>query len=143
MNIPTTIPAQNNHRVIHFSGDAPRPDFERLEELAADGVAAARRAMALVALLPTHLFNPLQEQLKMLSPHIRRRRLLSERAWEELQLFVGELVRLQPQGPDEGAEPVAEIGRLMRDALDASHRVADLVAAEREIAWLRGVREVE
>ncbi|EGJ22916.1 hypothetical protein RSWS8N_12540 [Cereibacter sphaeroides WS8N] len=141
MDLPTIIPTQNNHRVVHFSGDMPRGDFERLEELAADGVAAAREALALVPLLPTPLFNALQPQLMALFPHVERRRLLGERAREELELFVQEMNRLRPEVSEAHEEAFKEIGRLLLASIDASHRVADLVAAEQQIGWLRGIRD--
>ncbi|WP_235841955.1 hypothetical protein [Cereibacter johrii] len=86
MDLPTMIPTQNNHRVVRFSGDTPPRDFERLEELAADGMAAARAALALMPALPTHLFNGLHSGLEALVPHIERRRLLNDRARLALEI---------------------------------------------------------
>ncbi|ABA81574.1 hypothetical protein GQF56_21725 [Rhodobacter sphaeroides] len=141
MDIPTLIPAQNNHRVVHFTGNEPPRDFERLEEIAADGIAAARDALALLPLLPTHLFNQLHGVAGELLPHVSDRRLLNGRARQHLEAVVEVINRLRLQVDSEDEALFGEIGRNIIAALDASNRVADLLAAEKEIGWLRGIRE--
>ncbi|PTR11635.1 hypothetical protein [Cereibacter azotoformans] len=143
MDIPTLIPTQNNHRVVHFIGNEPQRDLERLEEIAADGIASARDGLALVPLLPTHLFNPLHDVTHSLLPYVTDRRLLNGRARQQLETFVEAMNRLRLQVNEEDEALFDEIGRNVVAALDASNRVADLLAAEREIGRLRGIREPE
>ncbi|WP_101342316.1 hypothetical protein [Cereibacter azotoformans] len=143
MDLPTIIPTQNNHRVVHFSGDSQPRDFERLEELGADAVAAAREAISLMPLLPTHLFNGLHSGLEALVPHIQSRRLLNDRARLALEICLQDMNDLRSEVAEEDEESFEEIGRLLLAALQLSNRVSDLLAVEKEIGWWRGIRVPE
>lgn len=138
MSFPTTFPAQNSHRVVQFNGENPKTDFERLEDIAADGLRALRRALDLLPELPTPVFNGLHAETKALRAHIDRRRLLTDQCRLDLEVCLTRIDGMALE--DDQAPEIARLAHLLGQALGASHRVADLLAAEKEIGFHRGIR---
>jgi hypothetical protein len=136
--MPTTFPNQNNHRLVVYQPDLDRPDFERLEDIGADAIAAARSALETTGRLPHALFKPVERQLAALTEAVDRRRVLSEDYRCALADMLRALAKVEV-GDDE-AEIHDQVSRALRDALNLSHRVADLLAAEKDIGWQRGFR---
>ncbi|MCA0273077.1 MAG: hypothetical protein LCH69_13590 [Proteobacteria bacterium] len=127
---PNTFPTQNTHRVVLFQPDSIRPDFERLEDICADAIAAARTAFEAMERLPHPLFKRIERPLDALAEAVNRRRVLTE----DYRAALADMLRAL-------AEDEADLRLLLRDALNLSNRVADLLAAEKDIAWHRGFRE--
>lgn len=137
--VPTTFPAQNTRRLVHFHPDVQRSDFARIEDIGADAISAARTALAQLGTLPTTLFNRLAPHLVTFGEAVERRRVLNE----EFRRTLADMLRTL-EGADvdsEDAHPHDLVCRALRDALDLSHRVADLLAAEKDIGWHRGFRD--
>ena len=49
---PTSFPISNSHRVALFLPEEPRDDFDRLEELTANGLRATRTALQTLKAMP-------------------------------------------------------------------------------------------
>lgn len=132
---PNSYPTQNTHRMVHFF-DAPRhTDFERIEDLLADAVRHLRAALVAMEALPYESFKPVQSWHRDLGRHAETQRLLTEDFRHAAHAALRELAR---QNPEAAPELLDRLQRDLRDALEASHRVSDLLAAEREIAACRG-----
>lgn len=133
--LPTTFPSQNTHRVVLHQQALPGTDFERLEDLTADATAAARRALEEVDKLPYELVQAHQRSIKMIGDFVGKRRVLSQDFRNAAELVLRALARADVA--DEAAQAHDAVMRNLRDALNLSHRVADLLAAERDIFWHR------
>jgi hypothetical protein len=136
-HIPTTFATQNSHRLVVYQPDRRGTDFDRVEDIAADAIAATRAAVAALDDLPYEIFKPFQTHEKILRDAVERRRILTD----DIRLVMEEMLRhLARLDPDDATAALLErlVGRL-RDALEGSHRVADLLAAERDIGWHRGI----
>ena len=136
---PTSFPVGNSHRVAHFFPQQPVRDFERLEEILADAIAAAREAMARLDTLPQTLWKPIEAEARALRAQIGKRRLLSDDFRHAAEAILRRLARADI--PEDAAEIAHLAAHRLRDALNLSHRVADLIAAERDIGWHRGIRD--
>jgi len=134
--IPTTFPAANTHRVVLFHGDRTGTDFERVEDLAADAACAAREAVEALQDLPYDLFKPIQTNLARVAEWVRQRHVLSDDFRACCQDLLRDLARIEPD--DTTARPIDHAMRRLRDALNGSHRVDDLLVAERDIGRARG-----
>ncbi|SMP37186.1 hypothetical protein [Shimia sagamensis] len=137
--IPTNIPTQNNHRVALYLPDQSQSDFDRLEDMTADGLAAARRALCAMK----HWQNPtnraLLAEVAELTNSVAKRRLLNDRFCDAASAVIAHM----SHGCFE-AEPGADAGQITHDlnqALHLSNRVRDLLAAERDVGWHRGMRD--
>lgn len=135
---PTSIAGGNRHNIILHVAQGPRDDAERLPQIAAEALTAARRARDMFDDMPPEL--------------IRRHRRLIDRISAEIQgRFVHrplfrELARdfslacdawLVANGRDDTVE---EPQRLVAEACEGSELVADIVSAECAIASLRARR---
>jgi len=135
--IPTSFPAQNNHRVALFLPEQPRDDFDHLEELTANGLSAARNALRLLQELKFQEDRALYANIAELRETLEQRRLLND----QFRTIAASLLRgLGLQDSDEGTkETLYEIKCDLKEALNLSHRVSDLLAAERDVGWHRGI----
>lgn len=134
---PTTFPSQNNHRLVIFNPDRKPADFERIEDIGANALTHARRALSLLPGLFTEAHNALGKVTDKIGAHVAKRRLLNEDARLDLETAVDTCTKLLADYGDDSV--VAAIGEQLQEALDASHRVADLLAAEEAIGWNRGI----
>ncbi|MTI01542.1 hypothetical protein [Roseibium sp. RKSG952] len=131
---PTHFPNDNSHRVALFLQPTPRDDFDRLEELTADGLQAACVALDALTSLPMQFDRSTAASLAELQQAVEKRRLLNDR-------FVDAATELCAQLSDaEQSGPCAEITSGLRQAISLSNRVRDLLAAERDVGWHRGIR---
>jgi hypothetical protein len=133
--MPTNFPTQNNHRVALFFPEQSRDDFDRLEELTANGLRAARNALRMLQELKPQEDRVLNANIAELRETLEQRRLLND----QFRAIAASLLRrLGLQDPDEGTtEPLDQIMRDLQEALSLSHRVSDLFAAERDVGWHR------
>lgn len=135
--MPSNFPTQNNHRVVLFLPEQSRDDFDHLEELAANGLRAARNALRSLEELKLREDRALYANIAELRETLEQRRLLND----QFRTIAASLLRrLGLQDPDEGTtEPLDQIMRDLQEALSLSHRVSDLLAAERDVGWHRGI----
>jgi hypothetical protein len=134
--MPTNFPTQNNHRVVLFFPEQSRDDFDRLEELTANGLRAARNALRLLQELKLPGDRALHANIAEFGEALEQRRLLND---QFRTIAASLLQRLGLQDPDEGTtETLDQIMRDLQEALSLSHRVSDLLASERDVGWHRG-----
>ncbi|MBB4212837.1 hypothetical protein EV659_1216 [Rhodothalassium salexigens DSM 2132] len=136
LQTPTSIPNGNTHRVIHIQGEGYRADFDRVEDIAADALADARAAIEVLRGLPYDHFKPLQPRLERLADRVARRKALDDEFRTTCETLLRDLARIDPD--DTTARSLDHAMRLLREALNTSHRIADLLAAERDIGRTRG-----
>jgi len=132
---PTTFPTENTHRLVLFLDQKLHGDYERMEDNLADAARHMRRAEEAIAQLPYDAFKPIQSWVRDLGKHVEKRRFLTEDFRHAAQSALRELAKLDP---DEAPALIDSDTRHLRDALEASHRVTDLLAAEQEISRHRG-----
>jgi hypothetical protein len=132
---PKTFPANNTHRMVLFLDQQLHGDYERIEGILADAARHTRAAGESIAQLPYEALKPLQCWVRDLDKHSERRRFLTDDYRHAARSALRELARLDPELAPELIDGAL---RNLRDALEASHRVADLLAAEQEIARSRG-----
>lgn len=132
---PTTFPTANTHRMVLFLDQQLHGDYERIEDILADAARYTRAASEAIAQLPYEALKPLQSWSGDLGRHCEKRRFLNDDYRHAAQSALRELARLDPE-----LAPglIDSAMRNLRDALEASHRVTDLLAAEQEIARSRG-----
>ena len=134
--LPTAFAQGNTHRVVVYEPDRALPAFERLEDTLADGLHAARRALSIE--LPVEAHRVLEPTARVLRDHILdKRRLLSQQCRHDLGYY---LVLARRWIAAHGAMPeVDAVVAGLEEALEASHRVSELLGAERDIGWHRGI----
>lgn len=137
--IPTSFPANNSHRVALFLPDQPRDDFNRLEELTADGLHAARCAyLELEDWAPQFESTP-AEHVRCFGEILQKRCLLSDAFFDVACALTDHLSREVLQGT--APEEFGQIYRDLQEALKLANRVLDLLAAERDIRRHRETRD--
>lgn len=111
-------------------------DFERLEDLGANAIGAARHALARTATLDGITAHDLRREFADLRKIVEDRSALTKDARHALH----DLARLLRDRVDAETSPaVGPILEAILDCLTASDRVADLLAAERYIGRCRGI----
>lgn len=134
---PTTFPPANTHRVVHFLPEHRPTDFARIEDIAADAILHARMALSLQSGLYTDAYNTLAAPMMRMTAHVVARRLLTDDARAALGDIVSQCEHLLQSNGD---DTVLEAIQLQaQTALDASNRVADLLAAEVSVGRFRGI----
>ena len=114
----------------------PGTDFERLEDIGASAIAAARYALARTQALDGDTAYALRCELADLRRIAEDRSALSKDARESLH----GLIRLLKNRVDADISPaVGPVLEALIESLTASERVADLLASERHIGRCRGI----
>jgi hypothetical protein len=132
--VPTSFPRENTHRVVVFTPDRPTRDSDRLEDIAADALAAAREALLLIRDLPGDLITPVEGLRLQLASEVEEQAMLSE----EFRTVAGALIEaLGAVLPDDCPGELAKAVACLRAARQSSSRVSDLLAAERAIGAAR------
>ena len=134
---PTSFSAGTSHRVAHFFPEAAS-DFERVEDLLADALGSAREAVSMGHQLDYECFKPVQRWLEHIQKQIDLGRLLNDDFRRPAGAVVASLRENRPSAEACDAHEAMR-DRLVR-AVQLSHRVSDLLAAERDIGWHRGIR---
>ncbi len=136
---PTHFPNDNSHRVALFLQPTDRDDFDRLEELTADGLQAARKALEDLTSLTMQLDRTATANLTELRQAVEKRRLLNDRfvdAATDLRTQIGGM-----EHREDCAEIIERVEQELKQAIALSNRVRDLLAAERDVGWHRGIRD--
>lgn len=137
LNLPNAFNSANTHRIVLYQPDVGGSDFERIEDILADGIGAVREALDLMRHLPADLVSPLNRAERVLRGAFDKRRLLSAECRDAIRRWLSEAVRC---GEDYSQDNCLQaVRRRLVAALDASERVLDLLAAEREIGSHRGL----
>ncbi len=134
VSMPNVFPAKNAHRIVHFSPDRI-VDFDRLEDLLADAIRAAHAAMNALDELPWEDWKPVETWRRELVKKLEARRILNDDFRHSAQMILQELAKRESTEP----QSLDYVVRRLRDALNGSLRVADLLAAENDIGWHRGI----
>jgi hypothetical protein len=136
--LPSSFPAGNTHRVVLFQAPTEPPEFERLEEMTADAAGHIRDALALIDALPGDHSYALQGAAKELRWHLDERRVLNDCCQLACDDFLDRVCQIQQEL---GAhEVLAAIHSKVAAAVRMSRRVGDLLAAEKDVGWHRGLR---
>lgn len=136
---PNNFPTQNNHRIALFQPDLARTDFDRIEDIGADAIASARSAVDQLAHLPHATLKPIDGFFRTIRTSVDKRRILTEDFRHAALLVLNHLA--QAKFSEDSNEDLDTLTRNLRDALNQSHRVRDLLASEKEIGLLRGIQE--
>ena len=131
---PKTFPTNNSHRMVLFLDQQLHGDYERIEDILANAARHTRAACEAIAQLPYEALKPLQSWVRDLDKHSERRRFLTDDYRHAARSALRELARMEPEI---ASGLIDSAMRNLRDALEASHRVTDLLAAEQEIARSR------
>lgn len=114
----------------------PATDFEKLEDLGADAIAAARHAHARSAAHDGVMALELRRQIADLRRIAEDRSALTRASRDSLH----ELVRLlRDRANADTAGAIGPVLEALLECLVASERVADLLAAERHVGACRGI----
>lgn len=111
-------------------------DFERIEDIGADAIRATRRALHWCDLITGDAAVLLRRELADLRDIVERRSAMTRDARMSLRAFRDALMAQGQGGPDTTLAPLTAA---LHDAIDASERVADLLAAERHVGRCRGI----
>lgn len=136
--LPSSIPIQNNHRLVVVNADAEPDDFIKLEVLTADALAHARTASEAGKAICTSGNRAFHYALEELADHVAKRRVLSNAFLETVDEVLGHLERATEGQPDTIAPGMSEA---LKRSIALSLRVTDLLAAERDVGWHRGIRQ--
>lgn len=136
-SLPNTFSVGSAYRLVMHLPDFPSNDFERLEDLVADGLQALRRAVEDMLGLPSALVCPLQPAERTLRLALEKRQLLSEETRGAIERWLEDAERFG--GEHAGHPAFASSRQGLQAALAASDHVLDLLAAEREVARQRGL----
>ena len=134
---PNAFTAQNSHRIALFQPDVARPDLDRIEDIGADAIGTARMAAAYLEELPHQTTKSIQSVIRTITTQVEKRRVLTDDFRHAVTLVLKHLAR--EEYIDEMASDLDHAMRCLRDALNLSHRVQDLLAAEKDIGWHRGL----
>lgn len=129
---PTSVPTQNNHRVVHFSA---QPDSARLQEMTADAIAHLRSATdAAHTLLPADR-RAVREAFGKVTVVALRGDVLSP----EMQIAAAGLIDALDDRIASGSESeaITQIKDDLHGAMKLARRVFDLIVAEHQIEMLR------
>lgn len=132
---PQIWPGDNSFRVAVFQPDL-HDDFQKIEIMLADAIGHARIAIDAISALSSGTTRSLEPSIRYVIEAVEKRRILCVDFREYAQNALRQLARIDPEGED--AEALDTVQRGLRDALEGSHRVADLIAAEKDIGWHRG-----
>lgn len=114
----------------------PGTDFERIEDIGADAIRAARKALRWCDLITGQAAHHLRRELVDLRKIVECRSAMTRDARISLRAFRDQLMAQGQGGPD---TPLGPLVTALDDAITASERVADLLAAERHVGLCRGI----
>ncbi|MDP2520909.1 hypothetical protein [Shimia thalassica] len=134
---PTSFPAQNNHRIGLFLPEQAKDDFDRLEELTADGLKLARATVKPLKKCQHSVERRISANIVELLTSVEKRRLLNDRFREAANGIVECFESQDIDGLD--ADIIRQVIVDLKKACEISHRVCDLLAAEKDVGWHRGI----
>lgn len=136
---PTNFPTGNSHRVALFLPEQAGTDFDRLEDLTADGLRLARSACQQLTASGYQFDRHTTANIQELTSAVEKRRLLNDRFVDVAHALIEELS--QEGDSSESGEVFPQIVEDLKEAVDLSNRVRDLLAAERDVGWHRGLSD--
>ena len=110
-------------------------DVDGIDDIGADAIGAAREATQHLAELPHEALKPAASHHKFLETAVGKRRVLTEDYRHAAQAMLRHLARIEPS--DAYGEHLWKASDALRRSLECSHRVADLLASERDVLWHR------
>ncbi len=116
-----------------------RDDFDRLEELTADGIRSARKALEDLRSLAIQFERSTAAGVTELRQAVEKRRLLNDRFVDAAYALKTQIADMEH--PEDCAEIFDRIAQELQQAISLSNRVRDLLAAERDVGWHRGIRD--
>lgn len=129
---PTSIPGTNNHRLVLFSPDQRRPDFERLQDIAADATAALRGSLETVHELIMVNYELFERDVEVLRRHCDQGTTVGEAFCADLDACIERAWRI-----DARHDPALETFLAgLRETRRLARRVSDLIAADKAIGRL-------
>ena len=130
-NPPNSFASGTSHRVVHFLDQQIHTHHDRAEDILADAARCVRGAIEALDEIP---FSGVDFWRHDLIQQTGTCRFLND----EFRIAARRALRaLAQQVPEQAPEAHDRASRLLRDALEHSHRVTELLAAEREIAEFR------
>ncbi len=136
---PTHFPNDSSHRIAVFLQPTERDDFDRLEELTADGLQAARKALEDITNLQVQFDGATISNLAELRQAVEKRRLLNDRFVDAANALTTQLADMEHL--EDCPEIFDRIAQELGQAIALSNRVRDLLSAERDVGWHRGIRD--
>ena len=134
--LPTSFPAQNTHRHVVFRSEAEPDEFARMEMMTADAIKHARTAVKIGKEIGDTEGRAFRCAVENLGNYVVKGRVLGNGFRED----VSELLVHLDQAAGTPDQLVSEMSAALRLAIALSQRVADLLAAERDVGWHRGFR---
>ncbi len=135
---PTTVPSHNTRSIAHVIPEQVR-DIDRLEDLLADAIGAAREAVSMLDEISYDDIKPVDRWRRKIAIQVEHRRILNEDFAFAVQKLLHHLDSFPPEDPDLDNTPIRSLRRALNRSLYRSQRVADLLAAEDELASQRGI----
>lgn len=126
--------APSRHQL--FIEQKPTTDFERLEDIGANALVAARHALARCGALDGDIAHALRREIADLRKIAEKRSALTNDARDSLHNLV---LTLKDRADVATAAAIGPVLEAVIECLTASERVADLLAAERHIGRCRGI----
>jgi hypothetical protein len=144
MRLPTQYPGQNTHRIVLFHPDGGKCDFDRIEDIGADAINAGRTACALIQVLHHEVVRPIYSRVIAIQTHLDKRRVLNADYLNLAAIILRHLEGFADSNPDlvisgEESNRIANAAAQLREAIALSNRVLDLLAAEKDVGWHRGL----
>jgi hypothetical protein len=130
--VPTSFSKENSHRVVLFTPDRPIRDSDRLKDIAADALAAARDALLLIRDLPDEQKTSVEGLRGRLAAEVEEQAMLSD----GFRTAAAALIEAFEEVDDDSGVLLGAVACL-RAARQNSLRVSDLLAAERAIGARR------
>jgi hypothetical protein len=132
--MPMTVPTTNNHRLI-IRHEQARSETDKLAETLAGAIGKARATLALVDQIPGACAQATETEERTIRGHIEGRRILGERSRQDIRVYLLALGSWQAR--HDACGTIAEVVTCLEDVLATVERVADLIAAEHDVAGHR------
>jgi|GEM_PF-2777239 len=133
--LPRSHSNQNTHRLVVITAEAQPDEFARLEITTADALAAARDALRAFEAEPVS-DRPLQSTMRGMNELVGKGRVIGTSFQD---LATDALQCIESTATEQGSDQLTRTELALRKALALSQRVSDLLAAERDIGWHRGI----
>ncbi len=134
--LPTSFPVQNTHRHVVFRADAEPDEFARMEMMTADAIKHARTALKIGKEISDTEGRAFRYAVDNLGTYVAKGRVLGTGFRED----VSELLVHLDQAESASNQLTSDMSAALGLAMALSQRVADLLAAERDVGWHRGIR---
>lgn len=138
LRLPSSYQGTNIHRAVLTHETLPGTDYDRLEDLVADAIAAARRAVQVLDSFNEALPRPIMRRVAYLKHCVKHRSVLNDFFRACAATVLERCDSMEALEAEADARDQARYQ--LRKAIELSHRVCDLLAADRELARRRDER---